>query len=130
MQSALAFYAMIPEYVFTTTSVTTLKTFEIRNPLGLYSYQSIKRELFFGHTIMIDDRNHEKHVLIATPEKALLDYLYLHPHHHSRNEMIHLRLDTHFMKDEFNWGRCEEYVEAFRSKVMNQRIDWIKEVYG
>lgn len=77
LHTALSHYGMIPEEVMKTTSVTTLKTAEFKNAFGVYAYQMVKRELMFGYQPkpMADGRS----ILFATPEKALLDLLYLYP---------------------------------------------------
>ena len=48
LQSAMSWYGFIPEGVFTTTSVSTLKTQFIECPVGHFSYQHIKPNLFLG----------------------------------------------------------------------------------
>jgi hypothetical protein len=71
---ALAFYGLIPESVPVYTSVTTRTSGRFENPLGVFVYANVKQPLFFGYTpISIADRK----VLLATPEKALLDYWHL-----------------------------------------------------
>ena len=76
LHSALAFYGIIPEAVIQITSVSTLKTARFKNDLGEYTYKNIKESLFFGYDLkkMPDDRV----VLLAFPEKAILDLLYLY----------------------------------------------------
>ena len=76
LHTALAFYEMIPEAVVQTTNVTTLKTADFQNDLGEFSYKSVREDLMFGYDIkpIADGRT----VQLATPEKALLDLLYLY----------------------------------------------------
>lgn len=73
-ETALSYYGIIPETVYTITSATTRSTkeFDIKNQL--YKFYQIKKSLFFGYEL-IKIRNNT--VLIADKEKALLDYLYL-----------------------------------------------------
>lgn len=68
---ALAHHKAIMESVFVFTSVTTWPKRNYENSFGRYGYQQIKEELFFGYA-----REHDG-ALVASPEKALLDYLYL-----------------------------------------------------
>lgn len=73
LESALSYYGMIPEVVYTITSLTTKPTREFVTPRGTFSYQRIKKAVFTGyHPMLIDGRR----VLFAEPEKALADYLY------------------------------------------------------
>ncbi len=73
LETALSFYGLIPEVVYSVTSITTKATREfVFNDIN-YSYQSIKMAAFTGYVPL--DKNNTK-VLIATPEKALADYYY------------------------------------------------------
>ncbi len=73
LEKALAHYGIIPEAVYTITSVTTKPTREFQTPNATYSYQQIKQEAFTGYSpIQLEGSI----VLFADPEKALADYLY------------------------------------------------------
>jgi len=72
---ALGYYDLIPEKVVDVTSVTTKKTAKFTNPFGTFVYQHLKTILFFGFK-EIEDENGLP-VLIAEPEKAVLDFIYL-----------------------------------------------------
>ena len=73
---ALSFYGIIPERVVPFTNVTTGAPRRFENCYGVFEYSHIKQSFFFGYRPMeIDNRK----VLIATPEKALLDYWHLCP---------------------------------------------------
>ncbi len=74
IQSALSFYNLIPEAVYSITSITTRTTYEIKNKVGNFIYRKIKNNLFFDY-IMITINNYP--VFIAKPEKALLDMIYI-----------------------------------------------------
>lgn len=74
LETALSFYNLIPEGVFTFTSVSTKKTNTFQNELGNFVYASLKNSLFFGYEIF--EEKGQKY-LFATKEKALLDFLYL-----------------------------------------------------
>jgi len=75
LEYALEYYQMIPEAVFSVTSVTPKKTQKFSNPFGQFVYKNIKRNLLFGYISMKYEFNYD--ILIATPEKALLDFFYL-----------------------------------------------------
>jgi len=72
---ALGYYDLIPEKVVDVTSVTTKKTAKFTNALGTFVYQHLKDDLFFGFK-KVEDENGIS-VLIAEPEKAVLDFIYL-----------------------------------------------------
>jgi predicted transcriptional regulator of viral defense system len=72
--SALQFYGLIPEAVFTFTSVTSRRPNTFSNKLGKFEYLHIQNKLFWGYGTV----NHNgQTAYIAEPEKALLDLFYL-----------------------------------------------------
>lgn len=73
-ERAMHYHRMIPEVVFSVTCVTTRHPVTIRNTQGNFVYRNIKPELFFGYDTI--ETAHGP-IFIATPEKALLDYLWL-----------------------------------------------------
>jgi len=74
MESALSYYGLIPEAVYTTVSITTKKTNRFNNEVGNFVYHHIKNKLFRGYKKL---EVNEFSVNIACPEKSVLDYLYL-----------------------------------------------------
>jgi len=127
LQSALSIYGMIPEEVVQLTSVSTLKTAHFTNPFGAFHYQNVKESLYFGFEI--SSMPDGKGVLIATPEKALLDLLYLNPFYKTEQDMVELRLDWDFLKYELNMDRFSEYLSRFSSRSLEQRVDLLMKVY-
>ncbi len=75
LESALGYYGIIPERVADVTSVTSRKTNCFTNVLGRFVYQHVRTEVFFGYHFIRDSSGMD--VLIAEPEKALLDLFYL-----------------------------------------------------
>ncbi|MFH1782755.1 MAG: hypothetical protein ABH848_03965 [Candidatus Omnitrophota bacterium] len=73
LEYALSFYKIIPETVYTVTSITTKATREFTVSNIIYKYNKIRKDLFFGYEPIKKDN---VLILIATPEKALVDYLY------------------------------------------------------
>jgi predicted transcriptional regulator of viral defense system len=70
---ALSFYHIIPETVYTVTSATTKPTREFIVMSTGYQYNRIKKSVFWGY----EPKNiNGALVLIASPEKAFVDYLY------------------------------------------------------
>lgn len=127
LHSALSFYGMIPEEVVQVTSVTTLKTARFQNDLGTFHYQNVKTPLYFGYEIKTTQNG--RGILFATPEKALLDLLYLNPYYKTEQDMEELRLDEDFMQNEFNRERFSEYLARMGSKALEQRVQRLLNVY-
>jgi len=128
LQTALSFYGMIPEAVTDITCVSTLKTAEFTNKFGTYSYRTIKPELYFGFELkrMPDGRT----IPFATPEKAILDFLYLYPEYNDTAVMLDLRLDEDYLMNELNHERLREYASQFGSKALVSRLNALIEAYG
>lgn len=73
-ETALSYYGVIPETVYTITSATTRATKEFNFENQIYKFYQIKKKIFFGYELI---KIRDSAVLIADKEKALLDYLYL-----------------------------------------------------
>ena len=128
LQTALSFYGMIPEEVLGLTCVTTLKTSKFKNSFGTFTYQNVKESLFFGYQpkTLHDGRA----VLFATPEKALIDLLYLYPFYRSEGDMEQLRLDEDYMQTQLNQQQLELFVNQIGSRALERRTKLMLKVYG
>ena len=128
LHSALSFYGMIPEEVVGLTSVTTQKTAKFTNDFGTYTYQNVKVDFFFGYEpkAMQNGRS----VLFATPEKALIDLLYLNPYYKTEQDMEELRLDEDFLQDELNKERLLRYLSQMNHQALSRRMTCLLNVYG
>lgn len=73
---ALAFYGMIPERVTTVTSITNKRNKSFSTPVGEFSYQYLNPTKFPIGVELIN-ANWKNNFLIASPEKALCDYIHL-----------------------------------------------------
>lgn len=69
-ESALARYGIIAQIPYTLTFATTKRSKKLVIREVMVEYRQLKKELFFGYTLVSE-------VLVAEPEKALLDQLYL-----------------------------------------------------
>jgi hypothetical protein len=69
-------------------------------------------------------------LLFATPEKALLDLLYLNPYYKTEQDMEELRLDEDFMQSEFDKERFSNFLSRMGSKALEQRVRCLIKVYG
>jgi predicted transcriptional regulator of viral defense system len=92
LQSALAYYGLIPEYVVQTLSVTTQRPAHWRNALGDFRFQHLAQHLFFGYQQLTFVPDQE--AFIAFPEKALLDLVHLTPNGDDPAYLAGLRLQN------------------------------------
>lgn len=72
-QTALRYYGLIPEAVYTTQSMTIKHSRHFDTPVGCFEYQMISREAFSVGVTSINQ--HSYSFLMATPEKALCDLI-------------------------------------------------------
>jgi predicted transcriptional regulator of viral defense system len=92
LQSALAHYGLIPEYVPSVTSVTTGRPETVSTSIGNFIFKHIKIDMFHGYkTIEIGDG---QSVFVASPAKALLDLFYLTPGAENVSYQKELRLQN------------------------------------
>jgi len=69
LESALSFYGILPQFSYTITSVTPLKSKKTHYREKEYEFAHLDKKYFFGFV-------KKNKFLIASPEKALLDELY------------------------------------------------------
>lgn len=116
LQSALAFYGLIPENVNSTVSVTTGRPERLENPLGIYEFRHIKTNLLFGY--QMTDLGTQA-ALVATPEKALLDLVYLQPGGDTLEYLQSLRLQN---MDRMNPDLLKKQADTFASPKMRAAV--------
>lgn len=127
LHSALAFYGLIPEAVVQTISVSSLKTVEFKNKFGTFVYKTVLPALMFGY----DQKPFIKSMsfLLAQPEKALLDLLYLYPYYNTAEEIKALRLDEDLMHEIINLKKLNDYAAKFKNKSISKRVNLIIDYY-
>lgn len=90
LQTALSYYSIIPEVSMAVTSITTKPTRKFKNKHGLFTYRTVNPNAFTGYYV-------EKHgnfdILIAEPEKALVDYLYFETYRTRKFDLEEERLE-------------------------------------
>lgn len=72
LESALSFHGLIPERVYTLTSVTTKASRVYTTPLGTFTYTRLPLP-YYSYGIKSLEMGSQQRILIAQPEKALLD---------------------------------------------------------
>ena len=126
LHTALAFYGIIPEAVTQITAVSSLKTANFINEVTQFSYKTIKADLFFGYE---QKPFGNRTINIATPEKAILDLLYLYPFYNTESEIENLRFDEDFIRNELNIGKLALYLDRFNHKKLTKRVKIFTDLY-
>jgi len=125
LQSALSFYGLIPEVVNITISVSTGRPERLRTPLGTYEFRHIKTELLFGYRMT---EFGEQSALIATPEKALLDLIYLQAGSDSAAYLKELRLQN---TEKLDKDLLRKQSEKFNTPKLQNAVNGILQImYG
>jgi len=91
LQAALAYYGLIPDVTPVVTAVTTGRPGRWETPLGAFIFRHLQIDLFFGYRVLdLGDQQ----AFVATPEKALLDLVYLAPEGDTPAYLQELRLQN------------------------------------
>ncbi|MBK8053139.1 MAG: hypothetical protein IPK35_07690 [Saprospiraceae bacterium] len=122
MESALNYHGIIPEGVYRIQSVSTRKTNLFDTKVGIFNYQTIKKELFFGYCLVDHETTTFK---IASIEKAVLDFLYLRTDIRDYYSIKALRWNKDVLKG-MDKILLQEYLNLFCSPVLNHRINLLK----
>jgi len=108
LESALNFYGVLSQFPYEITSVTTKKSKEKVFQGKLFTYRKLKKDLYFGYQKIED-------YLIAYPEKALLDQLYLYS-----KGLKSINLDEYNLKL-LKVSRIREYLKKYPSTKQFQK---------
>jgi len=126
LETALNYYGIIPESTYLVTSISTRKTYNFQTNLVSFSYNTIKPQAFFGYFINKNNNNFK----MAYPEKAILDYLYLHPNIKEISDFDSLRFNKEVITNILNKSKFTEYLNKFSNKSLNIRakifMDFLK----
>lgn len=121
---ALGYYNLIPEMVYQVTSATTNPTRVFTTDTQSFGYYTIKKEAYTGYVLREEGG---RGFYIATPEKAVVDYLYafsLGQRGLLGKRTISDRLDLTRVdkdkireyKDLFSWSKLDEIIETLLHK--------------
>lgn len=119
LEMALKYYGLIPEEIFQITSVGTKKTTHFDTSVGNFSYRHLKTDLFWGYKFV--DFAGQKY-LLAEPEKAILDYLYIHPNLKTEDDFKGMRLNLDEFNAQIDLEKFTKYLAAFKGKALSKRV--------
>ena len=113
---SLGFYDMIPEQVYWLTSVTTRSPQRFKNAFGVFDYRNIKQEFFFGYRTL---RDGSSEILVAEPEKALLDHWHLSQGEWTTDRLEEMRYQN---TDQVDAKRLQTFAARYRSPRLERAI--------
>lgn len=120
LEAALRFYNLIPESVYSISSVTSRKTTSFKTPYGIFVYKKIKSDLIFGYSLL---QQNSFTIKIAEPEKAILDFFYLHAELNSEDNINELRLNYTYLQKIIDINKLISYLDIFNNKQLKKRIN-------
>jgi predicted transcriptional regulator of viral defense system len=120
LESALAYYQVIPETVLGVTSVSSRKTQQFESPWGVFSYRSIKPQYMIGYQVVETSQSNK--FKIACLEKTLVDYLYLNSNIKSIADFEGLRWNTIQLNAQLDHSIIETYLNIFDKKALESRV--------
>jgi len=120
LEKALKVYGLVPEEIFQITSVGTKKTTNFETSVGNFSYRQIKPSLFWGYRLV---EFGQQKILLAEPEKAILDYLYIHPNLKTAEDFLGMRINANEFGMQINLEKFQKYLDAFKNKQLFKRVN-------
>jgi len=125
LQSALAYYGMIPEYVPVTTSITTMRPNHWETPLGIFNFRHIQVDFFNGYRL--EGIGERQQAFIASPEKALLDLIYLESGGDTLDYLTELRLGN---LNQLDWQILKNLAGRIEKPKLLRAVAAIQKVAG
>lgn len=123
LQSALAWYGLIPEFVPVITSVTTGRPQTIETPMGRFDFRHINRSFFWGYQQV--ELTAGQAAFIARPEKALIDLVYLTPRGDKEEFIEELRIQNLKQIDK---AILREFAEKTQSPKLKRALKNIESI--
>ncbi len=126
LQSALSYYGLIPESMHATLSVTTGRPARWQTPLGIFEFRHIQRNLLRGYRmIKLGSLEPIQQAFVATPEKAMLDLIYLTPGADNIDYLRELRLQNLDRLNMEELRRQAEFFDTHKMRRATETIQWI-----
>ncbi len=120
LESALSYYGLIPEGVYSITSVSTKKTARFQTPVAYFVYKNIRPQLLFGYNLkQINGQGYK----IAEIEKAVLDYLYLCPKIVREADFHEWRFNSEEFLLRADMGKLRAYAKSSYRKSFCARLE-------
>lgn len=127
LHSALYFYNLIPEYVFSVSSVSTKKTQLYTFRGAPYTFQQLKPSLYFGYRVFSWKGNQFR---IALLEKAILDLAYLEPLFIDPGWLEEMRFDEEVLREEVDWALLTSFAREMDAPSIFKKVNALRSTYG
>lgn len=127
LERALRYYGLIPERVVQYTACTTKKTQTYHTQIGDFMYRTIHTRYYrWYELITIGDYSH---VRIASPEKAICDYIYLHPEIIHKDDFEEQRIHASIRKEIASDTKFLSYAKKYPMRVQKIAIIFLDYIH-
>jgi predicted transcriptional regulator of viral defense system len=123
LQMALSYYSLIPEHVAVITSVTTNRPGQWDTPYGRFAFKHVQTDFFYGFEYRAV--SNREHAFVASPEKALLDLVYLQPGGDKPEYLTSLRLQH---LDQLDVNRLFELAQSLGKPKLQRAAQFIADL--
>ena len=120
LESAFSYYNIIPEGVYSVTSITTRKTFKPAGNFTSFKYKKIKVEFFFGYKLI---EYKSRYFKMSSLEKSKIDNFYFNPKKDSFNDFYEMRFNTSSLSEEIDLKIVKDYLKRFNKKSLTRCIN-------
>lgn len=130
MEWALSFYGMIPERVYTITSMTLGKNKEYSTPIGDFSYHTLSSK---AYSVGIDQKKSADFIgsfLIASPEKALADMVFKTCKNMSKDQLKIELLESKRIDREHFHSLNKQLIEEIGDSYGAKSISYLRDLIG
>ena len=123
LESALAYYGLIPETVYRIQSISTRKTMSFTSAAGRFDYHCLKPSLFWGYRLI---REKKVFFQLASLEKAMLDFLYLRSDIRDEEDLNGLRWNQAVLATA-DQEKLETGLGLFKSRTMEKKVQLLSQ---
>ncbi|MEI6650182.1 MAG: hypothetical protein WCL23_01975 [Candidatus Moraniibacteriota bacterium] len=123
LEMALSYYGLIPEGVYSVTSVTSKKTRVFPPGVARFEYRHVKPSLMWGYRLV--DGGNGRVFQMAEPEKAVLDYLYLRSDLVRPSDFEALRINGEIFREKIRIETLQRYAEHFGKQALTRRMSML-----
>jgi predicted transcriptional regulator of viral defense system len=113
LETALSNYSIIPEVSMAVTSITTKPTRRFKNRHGLFNYHTVKPDAFTGYYV---ERQNNSDILIAEPEKALVDFLYFKTYRNKAFKITGERMERNII-EKLSRVKLKKYAKLYHLNI-------------
>lgn len=120
LETALRYYSLIPESVYTVTAVSSKRTYLFNSVVANFQYRKIKPGLIFGYKA-VKYKNYT--YKIAEIEKTVLDYFYLSPQVNTKGHFEEMRFNSSEFLENYDNEKLMKYLDMYSNKSLSKRIN-------